>query len=482
MSDPTRENSSNMSSGRKIFELISSAAADGSAARLGKMSLPGRKVIETPNFFAVTSRGAVPHLTPDNLRKHTSVSGVYMALEDFIEKKEPPVQQTPGEDASRRLHKFTALPSNTVSILGPRRCPAVTTPFGNTPKTMTVFTSTGFRNVTVPEFTSAVQSLQPDIVLPLADLPHTSTTPASKKLIRMVERTEVWLDDFFDKLGSSQTPDSLHSSVFAPVLPVEYPIQWDYLRHLSEDVIDRLSGLAVYDTNLLPELVNYPPLSPLPKLSMDPPKTPHEVLRQVSLGVDICTISFANSTSDAGVAMTFSFPPPSLDEVQPLGINMWSPEHNTAVVPLSEGCQCYTCSKHHRAYLHHLLNAKEMLGWNLLQIHNHHVVGEFFAGIREALGKGPAVFEEGVRQFTASYEPLLPEGTGERPRARGYHFKSEAASDKINKPAWVDLDKETGFAQITSLAESSTPSGDGQEATPAVVINVEAAAAALSLS
>lgn len=81
MSDPSLEISSDMS-GRKIFELIGSAAVDGSAARLGKMSLPGKKAIETPTFFAVTSRGAVPHLTPDNLKRHTSVSGVYMALED----------------------------------------------------------------------------------------------------------------------------------------------------------------------------------------------------------------------------------------------------------------------------------------------------------------------------------------------------------------------------------------------------------------
>lgn len=81
MSDPSLENSSDMS-GRKIFELISSAAADGSAARLGKLSFPGKKVVETPNFFAVTSRGAIPHLTPDNLKRHTSINGMYMALED----------------------------------------------------------------------------------------------------------------------------------------------------------------------------------------------------------------------------------------------------------------------------------------------------------------------------------------------------------------------------------------------------------------
>lgn len=81
MSDPSLENSANMS-GRKIFELITSAAADGSAARLGKLSLPGRKAIETPNFIAATSRGSLPHLTPDNFKRHTAVSGVYMALEE----------------------------------------------------------------------------------------------------------------------------------------------------------------------------------------------------------------------------------------------------------------------------------------------------------------------------------------------------------------------------------------------------------------
>ncbi|KAM0475364.1 hypothetical protein ACHAPX_007118 [Trichoderma viride] len=480
MGDQSLENSANMS-GRKIFELITSAAADGSAARLGKLALPGRKAIETPNFIAATSRGSLPHLTPDNFKRHTTVSGVYMALEEFIEKKEPPVQHTPVGETSRRLHSFTALPSSTVSILGPRRCAAVATPFGNTPKTITVFTSTGFRNVTIPEFTSWIQSLQPDIVLPLADLPNPGATPSSKKLARMVDRTEVWLGEFFDRMALSKTSDSFGSSVFAPVLPVDYPIQWDYLRYLSEDVIDKLSGLAIYDTNNLPDLVNYPSLAPLPKLSMDTPRTPQEVLRQISLGIDICTLMFVNSTSDAGVAMTFSFPPPSFDKVQPLGIDMWSPEHNAAVVPLVEGCQCYTCTKHHRAYLRHLLNAKEMLGWNLLQIHNHHVVSEFFAGIREALGKGEAVFEDAMNKFTAIYEPLFPEGTGERPRARGYHFKSEAGSEKINKPAWTDLDK-GAEVEITSLVESDTPSSERWDVTSVTVVTVEAAAAALSLN
>lgn len=237
---------------------------------------------------------------------------------------------------------------------------------------------------------------------------------------------------------SRERLDELGISVFAPVLPVELPIQWDYLRHLAEDVTETLSGLAVYDVDVLPELDRYTSLGPLPKLSFDLPKSPHDLLRQVSLGVDICVVPFVNSSSDAGVALTFTFPPaPENGAPQPLGINAWSDEHSTAVVPLKDGCECYTCTHHHRAYVRHLLTAKEMLGWNLLQIHNHHVVDKFFEGMRAELAKGPDNLEESRKRFMAAYEPALPEGTGERPRARGYHFKSEAGQNKINKSAWV---------------------------------------------
>lgn len=312
---------------------------------------------------------------------------------------------------------------------------------GNGVRSATLFTSTGFASVTVPQYAAAIESLRPDVAIPLADALHTSTTPASKKLIKMVERTEEWLDELLQHFRGRVQLDELGVSLFAPVLPVELPIQWDYLRHLAEDVTDELSGLAIYNVSILPELARYRPLALLPKLSLGPPRTPHEVLRQISLGVDLCTIPFVNSVSDSGVALTFTFPPSITAEgTQPLGADMWSPENSTFLATLSDGCQCYACTHHHRAYLHHLLNAKEMLGWNLLQIHNHQVMSEFFAGIRRTLGKGLSEFEEGRKQFLVAYEPELPEGTGERPRARGYHFKSEAGQERINKPGWADLD------------------------------------------
>ncbi len=53
-----------------------------SNARTGKLTLKGRNVIETPNFLAITSRGAVPHITPDVMLEHTGIRGVHISLED----------------------------------------------------------------------------------------------------------------------------------------------------------------------------------------------------------------------------------------------------------------------------------------------------------------------------------------------------------------------------------------------------------------
>lgn len=340
-----------------------------------------------------------------------------------------------------RLHSFTGLPLESATVLAARRSQTVTTPTGNTAKSVTLFTSTGFRSLSVPEFVEAAALLRPDIVVPLADLLHISATPPSKKLVRMVERTEEWLDQF---LTASEPTDggARHSAVFAPVLAVEHPLQWAYLQHLAEDVRESLSGLAIYDTRLLADIVpNYEPLRALPRLSLDPPKTPQQVLKQIALGIDVCVLPFINAVSDSGVAFTFTFPPPAAsssdDAPRPLGVDMWSEAHAAAPQPLSADCQCYTCTAHHRAYVRHLLNAKEMLGWSLLQVHNHRTVGAFFEGVRAALRDG--TFAAPAERFAAVYAVDFPEGTGERPRARGYHFKSEHGQEKINKTTWVDV-------------------------------------------
>lgn len=70
---------------QRIFRTLSPAAGDGCAPRLGRLALPGRSAIDTPNYTSFTSRGVVPHLTPDVVSQYTTLPSAYMALEDCME-------------------------------------------------------------------------------------------------------------------------------------------------------------------------------------------------------------------------------------------------------------------------------------------------------------------------------------------------------------------------------------------------------------
>jgi queuine tRNA-ribosyltransferase len=254
----------------------------------------------------------------------------------------------------------------------------------------------------------------------------------------MAERTEDWLGQFFTAGGA----DIKDTAIFAPTLPIPYAMQWEYLNRLAEDHLSNISGLAMYSTDIIPDLASHPELTNLPRLSLDPPSTPHAILRQISLGADMFALPFINATSDAGVALTFTFPPAdSSSELLPLGEDLSDEKYTTLVQPFSEGCKCYTCTSHHAAYIHHLLSAREMLGWTLLQIHNHFTLSQFFTSVRTSLAQG--TFEQDSVAFQTRYEASIPAGTGERPRARGYHFKSEGGQGsegkKRNRKGWEKL-------------------------------------------
>ncbi len=57
-------------------------------------------------------------------------------------------------------------------------------------------------------------------------------------------------------------------------------------------------------------------------------------------------------------------------------------------------CGCYTCTHYSRAYIHHLLKAKEMLASTLLTIHNEYYTVKLCANIRAALIAGPQAYRD----------------------------------------------------------------------------------------
>jgi queuine tRNA-ribosyltransferase len=58
------------------------SAVQRSGARLGNLAVKNRAPIATPNYVTTTSRGVVPHLSHDNLSRHTKIKSMYFGLED----------------------------------------------------------------------------------------------------------------------------------------------------------------------------------------------------------------------------------------------------------------------------------------------------------------------------------------------------------------------------------------------------------------
>ncbi len=71
--------------------------------------------------------------------------------------------------------------------------------------------------------------------------------------------------------------------------------------------------------------------------------------------------------------------------------------------PIEEGCACFTCRNHSRAYVRHLLNVNEILGLRLVSIHNSHMYLKVMEDIRTHLAAG--TFAEFRREFVANYVP-----------------------------------------------------------------------------
>ena len=66
-------------------------------------------------------------------------------------------------------------------------------------------------------------------------------------------------------------------------------------------------------------------------------------------------------------------------------INIRNSKYRFDEKPLDEKCDCYACKNHSRAYLHHLVKSKEILGAMLLSEHNIFYYQDLMKDIREAI-------------------------------------------------------------------------------------------------
>ena len=159
-------------------------------------------------------------------------------------------------------------------------------------------------------------------------------------------------------------------------------IRIEHAKRIRELDLDgyAVGGLAVGETHqemyhILDETVPYLPVDkPTYLMGVG---TPANILEGVERGVDFFDCVYPSRNGRHGHLYTNHGK-----------INLFNAKYETDGRPIEEGCGCPACKRYSRAYIRHLLKAKEMLGMRLCVLHNLYFYNTMMTEIRDALDQG----------------------------------------------------------------------------------------------
>ena len=210
--------------------------------------------------------------------------------------------------------------------------------------------------------------------------------PATREyMINSVNRTTRWLERCKKKmqeLNAAEGTVNPHQLLFGINQGGTYAdIRVNHARAIRELDLDgyAVGGLAVGETHeemyrILDEVV--------PELPQNKPTylmgvgTPANILEGVDRGIDFFDCVYPSRNGRHGHVYTNHGK-----------LNLFNAKFELDARPIEEGCQCPACRNYTRAYIRHLLKAKEMLGMRLCVLHNlyfyNHLMEEIRLAIRE---------------------------------------------------------------------------------------------------
>lgn len=205
-------------------------------------------------------------------------------------------------------------------------------------------------------------------------------------VIPSVERTTRWLERCkkeMSRLNALDTTINKNQLLFGINQGAIFDdIRIDHAKRISEMELDgyAVGGLAVGESHeemyhVLEEVVPY-----LPK---DKPTylmgvgTPANILEGVERGIDFFDCVYPSRNGRHGHVYTNHGK-----------LNLFNSQYEKDMRPIEEGCGCPACKRFSRAYIRHLLKAKEMLGMRLCVMHNLYFYNTMMEEIRNALDEG----------------------------------------------------------------------------------------------
>ena len=198
-----------------------------------------------------------------------------------------------------------------------------------------------------------------------------------------VDRTTRWLERCKKKMQElNSLPDTVnpHQMLFGINQGgVFADIRIEHAKRISELDLDgyAVGGLAVGETHdemyyILDEVVPYlPENKPTYLMGVG---TPANIIEAVDRGIDFFDCVYPSRNGRHGHVYTHHGK-----------LNLFNKKFELDPRPIEEGCQCPACRTYSRAYIRHLLKAKEMLGMRLCVLHNLYFYNHLMDEIRGAI-------------------------------------------------------------------------------------------------
>ena len=236
-----------------------------------------------------------------------------------------------------------------------------------------------------PEESMQIQSnLASTIAMAFDECP--SSVADRKYMTNSVERTTRWLKRCKDEMARlNSLPDTInpHQMLFGINQGGIYEdIRIAHAQQIAELNLDgyAVGGLAVGESHeemyrILDAVVPHlPENKPTYLMGVG---TPANILEAVDRGVDFFDCVYPSRNGRHGHVYTNHGK-----------MNLFNAKYELDDRPIEEGCNCPACRSYSRAYIRHLLKAKEMLGMRLCVLHNLYFYNTMMEEIRDAIDAG----------------------------------------------------------------------------------------------